>query len=211
MSIENGILEGIACYAKIAQPANKYQSTDKEFSIDVIVDKATYKAWGKKYPKQKGKTVDNDDFKEIFKIDPPFEDQDEQCVIKLKKQANYKDGNILDKKYWPKILVQSGTKAVPIDDGVLVANGSKVKVSFDENSNDFGTFAKLKNVLVTKLIEYRQGGNTGSEFGLEVEDAPAKEFADEFSEEPKQEIRKSAKKPPKSEPEEEFDEESSPF
>lgn len=212
MSIENGILDGVACYAKIAQPANKYQSTDKEFSIDVIVDKATYKAWGKKYPKQKGKTVDNDEFKEIFKIDPPFEDQDEQCVIKLKKQANYKDGTLLDKKYWPKILVQSGSKAVPIDDGVLVANGSKVKVSFDENSNDYGTFAKLKNVLVTKLIEYRQGGNTGSEFGLEVEDAPEKEFADESAEEPKQEPKKaSAKKQPKVEPEDSDDDSMSPF
>lgn len=198
MSIENGILEGIACYAKVQVPGNKYQSDEKEFSIDVVVDKATYKTWGKKFPKQKGKTVDNEDFKEIFKIDPPFEEQEDQCVIKLKKAAGYKDGTILDKKYWPKVLVQNGSKAVPIAEDVLVANGSKVKVSFEILENSYGTFAKLKNVLVTGLIEYRQGGNTGSEFGLEVEDSPEKEFADEFSEEPKQETKKAtAKKQPK--------------
>lgn len=210
MSIENGILEGIACYAKVQVPGNKYQSDEKEFSIDVVVDKATYKAWGKKFVKQKGKTVDNEDFKEIFKIDPPFEDQDEQCVIKLKKAASYKDGTTLDKKYWPKVLVQKNGKAVSIDEDVLVANGSKVKVSFEIRENSYGTFAKLKNVLVTDLIEYRQGGNNGSEFGLEVEDSAEKEFADEFTEEPKQEPKKaSAKKQPKVEPEEEM--EDSPF
>lgn len=210
MSIENGILEGIACYAKVQVPGNKYQSDEKEFSIDIVVDKTTYKTWGKKFSKQKGKTVDNDEFKEIFKIDPPFEDQDEQCVIKLKKAANYKDGTTLDKKYWPKVLVQKNGKAVPIEEGVLVANGSKVKVSFEIRENSYGTFARLKNVLVTDLIEYRQDGNTGSEFGLEVEDSPEKEFADEFSEEIKQETKKATtKKQPKVEPEEDID--SSPF
>jgi hypothetical protein len=208
MSIENGILEGIACYAKVQIPGNKYQSDEKEFSIDVVVDKATYKAWGKKFPKQKGKTVDNEDFKEIFKIDPPFEDQDEQCVLKLKKAASYKDGTELDKKYWPKVLIQKNNKAVAIEEGVLVANGSKVKVSFEIRENSYGTFARLKNVLVTNLIEYRVDGDNGSEFGLEVEDSE-KEIADEFSEETKQ---APAKKQPKVEPEDSTDEdEYSPF
>lgn len=183
MSIENGILEGIACYAKVQVPGNKYQSDEKEFSIDIVVDKATYKAWGKMFPKQKGKTVDNEDFKKIFKIDPPFEDQDEQCVIKLKKAANYKDGTTLDKKYWPRVLVQRNGKAVAIEEGVFIGNGSKVKVSFEIHENSYGTFAKLKNVLVTDLIEYRQSTNNGSEFGLEVEDNE-KEFADEFDSDP---------------------------
>lgn len=205
MSIENGILEGIACYAKVQVPGNKYQSDEKEFSIDIVVDKGTYKAWGKRFPKQKGKTVDNEDFKEIFKIDPPFEDQDEQCVIKLKKAANYKDGTVLDKKYWPKVLVQKNDKAVAIEEGVFIANGSKVKVSFEIRENSYGTFAKLKNVLVTDLIEYRKSDNNGSEFGLEVEDNE-KEFADEFSEESKQEPKKSStKKEPKVEPEDDSD------
>ena len=44
MSIENGILEGIACYAKVQVPGNKYQSDEKEFSIDIVVD-TDFIAW----------------------------------------------------------------------------------------------------------------------------------------------------------------------
>lgn len=173
----SNIISGVFAYAKVAEPALKYQSTDKEFSIDVIVDKATFKAFGKRFPKQKGKTVDNDDFKGIYKIELPYEDQDEQYVLKLKKPAQYKDGEALPKEYWPAILIKNeNNKAVPIKNGVLIANGSKGKVSFDVTENDFGTFAKLKSVLVEKLIEYKKaGGDPAADFGLELEDG-----ADEF-------------------------------
>lgn len=177
MTEQSNIISGVFAYAKVAEPALKYQSTDKEFSIDVIVDKATFKTFGKRFQKQKGKTVENDDFKNIYKIDIPFEDQDEQYVLKLKKPAQYKDGEALPKEYWPAILVKnSNNKAVPIKSGVLIANGSKGKVSFDVAENDFGTFAKLKSILVEHLIEYKKaGGNPADDFGLELETG-----ADEF-------------------------------
>lgn len=193
-------VEGIACFAKIAQPAKKYQSEELEFSIDVVVPKATAKEWNKSFKKQPAKVVDTSDFEGIYKIKPPFGEEDEQYIVKLKKPASYKDGTKLDKKYWPKILVQNGDEAEPLEDGILVANGSKVKVSYEITSNDFGTFARMKNILVTDLIEYTEsGGNYGGEFGLKVKASPKNEFEDEPEETPQKEEKnavKPAKKPP---------------
>lgn len=192
MAENSNVLSGVFAYAKVTEPAPKYQSDDKEFSIDIIVDKATYKSWGKSFGKQKGKVVDNDDFKEIYKIDPPYEDQDEQYVIKLKKPAQYKDGTELPKEYWPKILLKTGNKAVPLV-GKLIANGSEGKVSYEVTENSYGTFAKLKSILVEELIEYKkQGGDAGEDFGIEV-DYGAEEFKTDAQEPPKKEENKPVK------------------
>ncbi len=171
-------IAGVFAYAKIQEPALKYQSTtEREFSIDIIVDKATAKAFGKQFQKQKGKTVDNDDFEEIYKFPPPFSDQDEQFVLKLKRPAQYKDGTPLPESYWPKVIQKKNGKAVAIPREILVGNGSVGKVSYDVNENDFGTFAKLKNVLVEDLKEYKKSGGSGADdFGLEMEEPTADEF-----------------------------------
>lgn len=171
-------ISGVFAYAKIQEPAFKYQSTtEKEFSIDIIVDKATAKAFGKQFPKQKGKVVDNDDFEDIYKMPPPFPDQDEQFVLKLKRPAQYKDGKPLPESYWPKVMQKKGGKAVQIPREVLVGNGSVGKVSYDVNENDFGTFAKLKNILVEDLKEYKKSGGSGADdFGLELEEPTTDEF-----------------------------------
>ncbi len=171
-------ISGVFAYAKIQEPAFRYQSTtEKEFSIDIIVDKATAKAFGKQFPKQKGKQVDNDDFEEIYKMPPPFPDQDEQFVLKLKRPAQYKDGKPLPESYWPKVMQKKGGKAVQIPREVLVGNGSTGKVSYDVNENDYGTFAKLKNILVEDLKEYKKTGGSGADdFGLELEEPTADEF-----------------------------------
>lgn len=171
-------ISGVFAYAKIQEPAFKYQSTtEKEFSIDIIVDKETAKAFGKQFPKQKGKRVDNDDFEEIYKMPPPFPDQDEQYVLKLKRPAQYKDGKPLPESYWPKVMQKKGGKAVQIPREVLVGNGSVGKVSYDVNENDFGTFAKLKNILVEDLKEYKKTGGSGADdFGLELEEPTTDEF-----------------------------------
>ena len=169
-------ISGIFAYAKVQEPSLKYQSeTEKEFSIDVIVDKATAKAFGKQFPKQKGKVVDTSDFKEIYKIDPPFPDQDEQYILKLKKPAQFNDkatGNMkaIPEIYWPKIVVKKNGKAVALPRDVLIANGSSGKVSYEVNENSFGTFAKLKNILVEELIEYKKADSSGADdFGLELD------------------------------------------
>ncbi len=175
-------------YTKIQQADFKYGSnTDKEFTVDCIVDKATAKAWNKQFPKQKAKEIDNDDFKRIFKIDPPFE-SDEQYVIKLKKAAQYsKDGvsvQIPD-QYRPRVF-EKGTdgKLIDITKDKLVSNGSKGVASYEENTNEFGTFAKLKAIRVDDLIEYKKAGGATSYDEL----GEVASLADSFSEVPEREL-----------------------
>ena len=211
-------ISGVFAYAKIQEPAFKYQSTtEKEFSIDIIVDKATAKAFGKQFPKQKGKVVDNDEFEEIYKMPPPFSDQDEQFVLKLKRPAQYKDGKPLPESYWPKVMQKKGGKAVQIPREVLVGNGSTGKVSYDVNENDYGTFAKLKNILVEDLKEYKKTGGSGADdFGLELEVPTTDEFGSADDGEgnevkvPAKAAKTSSKSSKKSPVDEEIDE-SSPF
>lgn len=189
-------IEGVACYVKVHKPYPKYQSEEMEFTIDLIVPKDVAKQWKKDFKKQPPKEFDNDEFKEKFKIDPPFDDQDEQFVIKLKTEAQYKDGKEKEKKYWPRVLVLDDEGvAVDIEQGILVGNGSKVKVSYNTRSNDFGTFAKLKNILVLDLVEFEEfgGASAGSEFGVKVK--TNSEFKEDVEKEEKGEAQKKDKAP----------------
>jgi hypothetical protein len=176
-------LSGTFLYAKITEPEYKFESqTETEFSLQIVVDKETFKAFGKKYPKQKGKVIDTSDFEGIFKIPPVFPDNDEQYVLKLSRPGTYKakeDGRIVnvEKKFWPKILVQEEDNVVALEEGILVANGSKGQVSYDENTNSYGTFAKLKNILIEELIEYKStSSDAASDFGLSSKAKGSEDF-----------------------------------
>ena len=180
-------IEGTLVFVTIQTPQTKYQSTDKEFKVGIVVDEDTADSWNERFPKQTAKVVKTSDFKETYKIDPVFPDEKKQYVITIKKPANYKDGTPLPQQYTPKVLLQEGKTAIDVTQSVLPANGSKGKVSFEENSNDFGTFSRLKNVLVTEMIEYKKGGgNAADEFGLEVQGASDFNEVQETNTEPKQ-------------------------
>lgn len=176
-------------YVKIQQADFKYGSnTDKEYTVDCTVSKADAKAWNKAFPKQKAKEIDNDDYKTIFKIDPPFTDQDEQYVIKLKKPAQYKkDGEThpVPDQYRPRVFEKGADgKLVDITKDKLVSNGSKGVASYEENTNDFGTFARLKAIRVDELIEYKKAGG-GSNFD---ELGEVSSLADDFSDVPERQM-----------------------
>ena len=165
-------IEGTLVFVTIQTPQTKYQSTDKEFKVGIVVDEDTADSWNERFPKQTAKVVKTSDFKETYKIDPVFPDEKKQYVITIKKPASYKDGKELPEMYRPKVLLQDGKTAIDVTKTTLPANGSKGKVSFEENNNDFGTFSRLRNVLVTEMIEYKKGGsNIGDDFGLEVQGA----------------------------------------
>ena len=165
-------IEGTLVFVTIQTPQTKYQSTDKEFKVGIVVDEDTADSWNERFPKQTAKVVKTSDFKETYKIDPVFPDEKKQYVITIKKPASYKDGKELPEMYRPKVLLQDGKTAIDVTKTTLPANGSKGKVSFEENNNDFGTFSRLRNVLVTEMIEYKKGGsNVGDDFGLEVQGA----------------------------------------
>lgn len=178
--MQNNVIEGILVYAKVTEPVLKFQSEDKEFTISIVVDEDTYDAFGERFAKQSGKSVKTSEFEQIYKIAPPYPNEKKQYILALKKPAQYKDGNMIDKKFWPKVLVQKGSAAVPLEQGIKIANGSRGKVSFEETSNTYGTFARLRNVLVTNLIEYKEAGGDGADdFGLTLQANGASDFADD--------------------------------
>lgn len=175
-----GKLEDVTfAYVKLQSGSTKYQSKDLEYTVDVIVDKATAKEFKKAYPKNSVKDFDNAEFKEKFKIDPPYPTQDEQFVIKLKAAAQLKAdasaaglvaGDLIPYEWnsRPKVFVpvEGGVEDITLN--VLVANGSKGDVAFTVNSNDFGTFPQLTGILVKDLIEYEAQGGSSSAFGTVV-------------------------------------------
>lgn len=175
-------ISGVLAYVKLQSPDFKYGSTtDKEFSVNLVVTKAEAKAWNKEFPKQKAREVDRADFEKAYKIAPPTDD-DEFFVLSFKKPAQYRDGNPIPDAMRPRAFVKNedNGKLQDITKDVLIANGSVGTVSYDVRDNEFGHFSSLKAVRVDKLIEYKQkgGGNDFSELG-DVES-----LADDFSDVP---------------------------
>lgn len=202
-------------FCNINTPKNKYQSEEKEWSVQVVVSKEDAKAWNKKFPKQKAKQFDNDEFTEKFDIDPPFKNQEEQFTIKLARATTYKDGNPIPEKYAPKVYLKIGNNKVQdITKTKLVANGSTGKAAYDVVENSFGTFAKLNSICVENLIEYIPAGGSGSPFGTVVEDEVDASRQDAFTgqdEAPSKSKGPVKAKPKQPEPEEDEDFDNAPF
>jgi hypothetical protein len=152
-------------YTKIASPVPAFVKTNSEFVVDCVVDKKTAKEYNKKFQKQKAKEIDNDEFKVKYKVDEvPFPDQDEQYVIKSKKN-HIKDGRQTPEKYFPRVLLATENGNVDITYDKQVGNGSFGKLSYRETSNDFGVFAELSAILVENLVEYGGNGGVTADFG----------------------------------------------
>jgi len=168
----------VLAYVKLQEGDWKYQSTtEKQYSVDCIVDKATAKVYKKAFPKNGVKEIDTEDFESKYKFAPPFSDKDEQYIISLKANTGMKvdfpKANLVVGDLVPYEWASRPKVYVPIDGGVkditmttLVANGSVGDVAFKINSNTFGTFPQLSGMLVTQLIEYEAADGPGmSEFG----------------------------------------------
>lgn len=146
-------------YAKIKNASLKYQSqTEREYSVDVQVDKATAKAWNKAFPKQKAKEIEYDVFVEKFGAENAIGDE-EQFLIKLKKDAQYTDketGQLkkISDAYRPRAFqADENGNLTDITFTKLVGGGSKGTALFDITSNSFGTFAKFVGIRVDELVE----------------------------------------------------------
>ena len=157
-------ITGTLLYVCIQQPTKKYESDETEWKVSLVVDKKQAKEWNKRFSKQKAKEIDNAEFENVYKIAPPFVEQDEQYVIKISQNTHTSDGKEM---YQPKVYKDIGANnIVDITNTTLVGNGSKGSVSYTVVENKFGTFAKLNALLVTDLIEYQKAG--GNPFGKQV-------------------------------------------
>ena len=163
MTIQSNV---VFAYVKIQSPVKSLNEGDTEFTVDCIMSKADAKAWNKDHAKNKYKAFDNDEFLAKFKFDEvPFEDQDEQYVVKFKK-AHSKKGVELPEKFRPRVFELVDGKPVDVTFEKLVGNNSKGKVSFSQFSNSYGEFVQLDAILVEEMNEYQsKGGTPGSDFG----------------------------------------------
>lgn len=164
-----GIIEGTIVYAKVNVPDTKYQSTEKEWSVEVIVDEETAEAWDEQFKKQPSKKIKAADFEAKYRIPCPIEGVKNVYSVKLKRAAT-NDGVPVDDNFKPKVFIDDAEgNRTEVSESRLCANGSFGKVSYYVSSNDFGTFSRLQNLLFEedKFIEYKSagGGGAGSEFG----------------------------------------------
>lgn len=208
-----GVIEGTFVYAKLAEPSLKYQSKDTEYSISVIVDEDVADAWDAEFKKQPAKKIRVADFEDKYKIPCPIEGVKNVYEIKLKKDAT-KDGEPFYPEHRPRVFLDdSEGNRTDITESRLIANGTVGKVSYRVNSNDFGVFCKLNNVLIEEanFKEYVStgGGVAGSEFG----NKPVKTEAPKESATKARANKEAAKVPAKNAPEvqDEDDSDSAPF
>lgn len=166
-----GVVEGTLVYAKVAQPDTQYQSTDMEWSIEIIVDEDQAELWDDRFKKQPSKKIKVADFEARYKIPCPIEGVKNVYSIKLKRDAT-KDGVPVDENFAPKVFLDDEDgERTDISKSRLIANGSFGKVSYYISENSYGTFARLQNVLMDTngFKEYvRTGGDRvapGGEFG----------------------------------------------
>ena len=186
-------------YTKIQKPVLKYGSTtDTEWSVNCVISKADAKAWKKEFPKNKVKEYDNDEFKEKFSVEPPFQSQEEQFVINVKKDC-VKGEWVTPEKYRPRVIEEvKGGENIDITFTKLVSNGSKGKVSYTLREVKDEVFPQLSAILVQDLIEYVSAGGTasGEEFGAKVAAVPedeSKTFVAKQEDVPKEKAAKTVK------------------
>lgn len=166
-------------YVNLKTPFKKNKATlehEKEYSLSVVVDKATAKAWKKQFPQNKVREIDTPEFESKMKFAAPFPDQDEQFVLRLSVDSHFtrdteknKVGDLIPYHYTvrPKVYTRTDKGVVDITlESDTVGNGSKGELMFVTNENSYGEFPYLRSILVTDKVEYeRQERVPTSEWG----------------------------------------------
>lgn len=176
--------EATLLYVNMQEGELAYGSdTDRNLSVQAAVTKETAGNWQSVFAKNRCRTVPNDQFSKAYKIDPPYPEQEEQYVLKLKSKATYQQDNPekdqhagdlvpYDSPSRPKLYEIIDGKPVDITMDVQPGNGSKGTVAFRATTNKYGTFPVLSGVLVTELVESQQSGGIASDFGI-TDDTPS--------------------------------------
>lgn len=167
-------LTGTLLYVQVQKPVPCYdKEKGMEYKASIAVDEDQADAFSEAFPKGSVKKVKTAEFESIFRIPPPEGSGKNIYVVNLRRNTTYRDkesGEMkeIPERYRPKAFLQQedGTKR-DITNETLVANGSKGVISIDTAVSQYGVNARLKNVLVTELIEYvapEGSGEAGSEF-----------------------------------------------
>ena len=173
-------IKGMLVYVCIDKPRDCFdKEKGQEWKATVVTaDEDTADLFAETFAKQPPKKIKTTDFEGIYKVAPPEGAGKNVWAITLRKNTLLSNGDPVPSQYQPKAFVRNEDGTLrEITKEVLIANGSMGEVSLDifESKKYGGKTARLKNILVTELIEYEggdRGGEAGSEFG-EVAPAPA--------------------------------------
>lgn len=203
-------LTGTLLFIQVQSPVDCYEKAKgKEWKASIAVDEDTADAWNEDYPKQAATVVKTSEFEAKYKVAPPIPDAKKQYVITLRKNTKLGNGEDVPDIYQPKIQIRDADEDTGYKDitkEVLVANGSKGSMSIDLWEMSKGNVARLKNILVTELIEYEKKEGTGGTY------VPGSEFDDDAGTSAKPAAKAKATKPAKaSVVKDEAEEDDSPF
>lgn len=161
-------LTGMLVYVQLDKSVPCYEKEKgKEWKAGVVVDEDTADAFAEIFNKQPARKVKRTEFESIYKVAPPEGTEKNLYVITLKKNDKLANGEPVPDKYRPRVFLQNGNTRTDITMTTLVGNGSYGTISIDRYDNDYGSSARLMNILVTDLVEYERTGNdyeSGSEF-----------------------------------------------
>lgn len=162
-------LTGMLVYVCLDKAVPCYdKEKGKEWKVGVVVDEDTADEFAAIFAKQPARKVKRSEFESIYKVAPPEGNEKNLYVITLKKNEKLANGQPVPDLYRPKVFLQTSKGRDEITTSKLVGNGSYGTLSIDRYDNDYGSSARLQNVLVTELVEYERG--TGYEAGSEFDD-----------------------------------------
>lgn len=146
-------------YARIAEPYKGKFSEVAEYQVTVVVSPQQFKEFTSVYKNKAKMPVPTADFKEKYKIDPPFPDDMYQHILTFKQKAFKRDGTPMAESTRPRAFRLVGDKAIDIT-STLIGNGSKGVLRYSIRPYEFGgqsgTALDLKSVLITDLVEYKK-------------------------------------------------------
>jgi hypothetical protein len=161
-------LKGTLLYVSLQKPVKCYeQEKGLEWKASIVVDEDTADLWEELYNKQPAKRIKTEDFEATYKIPAPFPNERKQFIVTLRKNTLLANGNPVPDIYQPKVIMSEDGEYKDVTSSVLVGNGSIGEISVDHYDAKLGAVARLKNILVTDLVEYVETNTVlGSEFGL---------------------------------------------
>lgn len=146
----------------IRYPEQKYQSEEKIFRAETILNKKDWKELKSTFKKGSFSEIDTAEFEGRLKFAPPYPDQDEQYVARFSAKTTYKDKTTGEQKpledgmeLRPKIFeVLPDGSEVDVTSLKYINNGSKGSIVISTSETSFGMMAYLKSVHLTEINEY---------------------------------------------------------
>lgn len=178
-------IPGMLLYVQVQKPVKAYQAagTDvkpDEWKASVAITDEDFIDSFEEYCKEIDakislKKVKTAQFEEYYKCSPPEDAGKNIWVLTFRKSTELgKTGKPVPDNFKPKVYEKIGKTLLDVTNDKLPANGSEGIVSLEVFTRKNGTSSiYLKNILITKMIEYVKAEGTGEYYN------PGDEFADE--------------------------------